>query len=130
MRIAAALAAIAAVPLLIAAAPDREAEIARIVAGRSAGEPVDCINLRDIRSSQIVNETAIIYRMNNGVIYVNRPNGAGTLDRDDILVTRSITNRLCSIDIVQLVDRSSRFSSGSVGLSEFVPYRKPPRARN
>lgn len=129
-RTIAAVAGLIAAPLLTAAAPDREAEVAKIVAGRTAGTPVDCVNLRDIRSTEIVTGTAIIYRMHGGTVYVNRPDGAGLLDRDDILVTRTITNRLCSIDIVQLADRSTRFSNGSVALGEFVPYKKPPRSRN
>ncbi len=118
---------------LPAAARDRsadgEAALAKITADRAAGTPVSCINLRDIRSSEIVDDTAIVYRMNNGTLFVNRPNGGGLLDRDDILVTRTIGTRLCSIDIVNLVDRTSQFPSGSVSLSEFVPYSRLPRAR-
>ena len=43
---------------------------------------------------------------------------------DDILVTKSFTPELCSIDTVSLVDRISRFPSGFALLSEFVPYTK------
>ncbi len=118
---------------LPAAARDRgadgEAKLAKITAGRTAAVPVSCINLRDIRSSEIVDDTAIVYRMNNGTLFVNRPQGGGLLDRDDILVTRTISTRLCSIDIVTLVDRGSQMFSGSVALSEFVPYSRLPGRR-
>ncbi|KQN06390.1 hypothetical protein [Sphingomonas sp. Leaf25] len=118
---------------LPAAARDRgangEAALAKITAGRSATAPVSCINLRDIRSSEIVEDTAIVYRMNNGMLYVNRPEGGGLLDRDDILVTRTLSTRLCSIDIVTLVDRGSQMFSGSVALGEFVPYSRLPGRR-
>ncbi|MEP9400644.1 hypothetical protein [Sphingomonas sp. VNH70] len=106
-----------------------EAALARITADRTVGKPVSCINLRDIRSSEIVPDTAIVYRMHNGTLMVNRPNGAGMLDRDNILVTRTIGTQLCSIDIVNLIDRTSQFPRGSVGLSEFVPYSRSPRPR-
>lgn len=107
-----------------------EARLAKTLEGRTAGDPVKCINLRDIRSTEIVDNTAILYRLYNGKIYVNRPSGAGLLDRNDILVTRTFTSQLCSIDIVQLVDRTSRFPSGSIGLSEFTPYSKVEATKN
>lgn len=106
-----------------------EAKIAKALEGRTAGKPVKCVPFRSIRSSEIIDGTAILYRLNNGDIYVNRPSGAATLDSDDILVTRTPMSQLCSIDIVQLVSRSSRFYSGSVGLSEFVPYSKVRTAK-
>ena len=57
---------------------------------------------------------------------VNRPKGgAESLDDDDILVTKTTGSQLCSIDAVELRDRSSRMYSGFVSLGEFVPYRRP-----
>jgi hypothetical protein len=106
-----------------------EAKLAKALEGRTAGKPVKCINLRDIRSTEIIDRTAVLYRLYNGKIYVNRPSGASTLDSDDILVTRTTMSQLCSIDIVQLVSRTSRFPSGSLGLSEFIPYSKPETAK-
>ncbi len=104
---------------------EAEARLAKALAGRVAGKPVDCINLRDIQSSEIIDRTAIVYRTGGGRLYVNRPTtGAESLDRDDILVTKTWDSRLCSIDIVRLVDRGSSFERGFVGLGEFVPYVK------
>lgn len=128
------LASLAILTAAPAAAQDRaaagEASLARIVAGRTAGAPVACINLRDIRSSEIVPDIGIVYRMNNGTLMVNRPEGGAILDRDDILVTRTIGTRLCRIDIVNLVDRGSRMPSGSLSLGDFVPYSRLPRRAN
>ncbi len=107
-----------------------EASLDKIVAGRTAGSPVGCINLRDIRSTEIVDDTAIVYRMNNGTLFVNRPGSGSILDRDDILVTRTIGTRLCRIDIVNLVDRGSQMPSGSLSLGDFVPYSRLPRTRS
>jgi hypothetical protein len=104
-----------------------EEQLSRAIAGRTAGEPTDCIFLRDISSTEIIRNTAILYRMNNGTIYVNQPaSGANFLDRDDILLTDTHSSQLCSVDIVRLIDSSSRMTTGSVGLSKFVPY---PRVR-
>ena len=103
---------------------DHEAELAQAVAGRVAGEPVDCIDMHRVRSSHIIPGTAIIYDM-GGVLYVNRPRGgAESMDQWDIMVNRLWSSELCSIDTVQLIDQGSRMYSGTVFLGEFVPYRR------
>ena len=103
---------------------DREAQLARALEGRVAGEPVDCIDLHRIRSTRVIDDTAILYDAGS-VIYVNRPrNGADELNNWDALVTRTPTTRLCSIDVVQLVDQSSQMMTGVVFLGDFVPYRR------
>lgn len=105
-----------------------DAQIAKITAGRIAGRPADCIQQNEISSSQIVDGTAIVYRMNDGTIFVNRPaSGASFLRRDNVLVTDTHSNQLCNIDIVRLLDSGTHMSSGSVGLSQFVPYPRAPR---
>jgi hypothetical protein len=109
------------------AAPKRspEAELARAVEGRTAGAPVDCITQRDIRSSRIIDGTAIVYDTGR-ILYVNRPtSGASSLSRDDVLVTDTHSPRLCSIDIVRLLDSGTHMPNGSVGLGPFVPYARP-----
>ena len=103
----------------------------KAVAGRVAERPVSCINLRDIRSTEILDGIGIAYTTNGGTVYVNRLRGpASFLDDDDILVTKTFSSQLCNIDIVQLVDRNGRFPKGSISLGEFVPYPKPPKARS
>jgi hypothetical protein len=115
----------------LAAAPRLapEAQLARALEGRIAGEPVDCIQLRNVRSSRIIDDTAILYDTGS-TIYVNRPRGgAEALDQWDILVTKTHSSQLCSIDVVDLYDSGSRMRSGFVSLGEFVPYRKPRAGR-
>ncbi|WP_159982734.1 MULTISPECIES: hypothetical protein [unclassified Novosphingobium] len=105
-----------------------DAQIAKITAGRTAGAQTDCIRQMSISSSQIVDGTAIVYRMNDGTIYVNRPSsGASALRRDNVLVTDTHSDQLCSIDIVRLLDSGTRMQSGTVGLGPFVPYRPASR---
>ena len=121
-----AAAAIAAMPAA-ASAMERlagEDKLAKLLEGRVAGEPQDCIRLASARGSEVINGTAIVYRIGS-TLWVNRPEGgAESLDDDDILVTRLSTGQLCSIDTVELRDRSSRMYSGFVSLGKFVPYRR------
>lgn len=102
-----------------------EEQLAKLLGDRVAGEPQDCIPLSTARSSTIIDGTAIVYRVGS-TMWVNRPKGgAESLDDDDILVTKTIGSQLCSIDAIQLVDRTSHMYSGFVSLGEFVPYRRP-----
>ena len=101
-----------------------EAKLAKLLDGRVAGKPQDCIYLPSIRGSHVIDHTAIVYDAGR-TLWVNRPrSGAESLDGDDILVTNLHGPSLCSIDIVRLQDRYSNFYNGFVGLGEFVPYRK------
>lgn len=119
-----AAAALAASPATARDKLEPEAKLAKLLDGRVAGEPRDCISLSAVSSSQVIDGTAIVYRIGS-TLWVNRPeNGAESLDDNDVLVTKLSTNRLCSIDIVQLRDRSSHFWTGFVALGDFVPYRK------
>jgi hypothetical protein len=101
-----------------------EAKLAKALEGRVAGEPVNCISLSRIRSSRIIDDTAILYEAGS-TIYVNRPRaGRESLDRWDTLVTKLFTSQLCSTDVVHLYDTSSRIQTGLVFLGEFVPYER------
>ena len=103
-----------------------EAKLAKLLEGRVAGEPSDCIYLPNVRSTQIIRDTAIVYDAGR-TIWVNRPeNGSSQLDDDDVMVNKlhGSGSELCSIDIVQLRDRTSMTYNGFVDLGKFVPYRK------
>ena len=125
--------ALLAIPLFLLAAcatpmtADRtpEERLAKALHGFEAGQPVSCIYLRDIRSSQIFDRTAILYDMGGGLLYVNRPrNGASSLYQGNVMVTDTHSPQLCDIDIVRLYDSTSRMQLGSIGLGQFIPYRK------
>lgn len=102
-----------------------EAKLAKALEGRVAGKPVSCISQQNITNSTIYDGTAIVYRVGS-TLYVNRPRvGQTSLDDDDILVSRTYGSQLCNLDTIRLIDRSTRFPTGFVGLGDFVPYAKP-----
>lgn len=101
-------------------------QLAKATAGRVEGKPVDCLMLRDIDSSQIINGTAIVYKMLGGTVYVNTPKaGADSLRSDSIMVTDTHSPQLCGIDTVKLYQSGSRMLTGTVFLGKFIPYEKP-----
>jgi len=129
MRISALLLGAALIAATPALAGDRdttpEAQLAKALEGRVAGQPVDCISLPRVNGSRVFDKTAIVYE-SGSTLYVNRPSiGAESLDDDDILVSKTIGSQLCRMDTINLVDRASRFQRGFVGLGSFVPYTKP-----
>jgi hypothetical protein len=106
-----------------------EAQLAKMLEGRVAEKPVDCIDLHQATSSTVIDKTAIVYSDGGSVLYVNRPPFADSLNDDDILVTKTWGTQLCRLDIVQLHERTGGFFTGSVGLGSFVPYRLPPKVK-
>jgi hypothetical protein len=114
----------------IAASQAGEARLTRILEGRVAGKPVDCIYLPQIRSTQVISGTAIVYDAGR-TIYVNRPEGgARSLSSGDVLVTKPHANQLCDVDIVRVLDQGTHFPRGFVSLGDFVPYTKAPKLRD
>ena len=104
-----------------------EQQLAKLLEGREAGEPVSCIPLHSTSDARIIDKTAIVYDRGR-TIYVNRPHYPDSLDDDDVMVTVLHTGQLCRLDTVKLHDRSSFFFTGFVGLEDFVPYRRIERA--
>ena len=116
-----------ALPAQAADRPSPEARLARAIEGRVAGEPVDCIDLRQARSSRVIQDTALIFEIGD-TVYVNRPRaGADSLDEWDTQVTRPFGGRLCSIDPVNMIDPMTGMLEGVVFLDQFVPYRRASR---
>ena len=103
---------------------DPELRLAKLLDGRVAGEPRDCVPLRNTTRSHVIDGTAIVFDI-GGTRWVNRPRaGAEDLDRSDTLVYRTTISRLCSVDVVRTFDTSARIQTGVVFLGEWVPYRK------
>ncbi|MEM1052960.1 MAG: hypothetical protein AAGI28_12795 [Pseudomonadota bacterium] len=101
-----------------------EAKLARLLEGRVAGEPQDCI--RDFNNTRVttIDDTAYVYGRGR-TIYVQRTRVPDDIDRDDILVVRRFGGtQLCRLDFITTVDRFSGFFSGGVQFEKFIPYTR------
>ncbi len=116
---------LAAVTGIAAANPRDEANIARMLAGKTAEAPRDCLTPYEANSSS-VHDGLVLFRVNSKLVYRNDMRGCGSLLReDDILQTNLYgTARLCRGDIAQVIDRASHFPKGACAFGEFVPYRR------
>lgn len=115
-------------PAAAGRAPDGSpltAKAAKALAGRTAGKPESCIRLHDVRSSQIVDESAIIYEISRKRWMVNFPaGGCAALRSDRAIVTRTPSDQLCRGDIARIIDPPAPIEFGSCGLGDFVPYTR------
>ena len=100
-----------------------EAKLAKMLEGRVAGEPVNCVSGWNSSRLQVIDETAIVYDAGS-TIYVARPTSPRSLDRDDILVSTRTGSQICANDSMRTVDRNGGFTTGVVFLDKFVPYTK------
>ena len=104
-----------------------EASLARELNGREPGQPVRCIAGRKVSDVWVVEQTAILYRMRDGTVYVSRPvAGADGLARDS--VRGMIGDRtLCQGYGVGMFSTGGKGVRGStaVRLGAFTPYTRP-----
>lgn len=105
-----------------------EAELAKLLEGRVAGEPVNCLRRSQRDRMTIVDDTAFVFR-DGDTIYVNRPGGARFLSDWDIPVFEPFGSRLCALDRVEMRDRSTFMNGPVLTLSEFIPYTRAKTPR-
>ena len=104
-------------------AEENEAKLARMIEGRTAGEPVNCISALQSNRIEVIEHVGIVYDAGN-TIYVARPTDPRQLGRDDVVVIERFGGRLCANDVIRTVDRYQGFTTGAVFLDNFVPYTK------
>jgi len=118
------IAALAAAPALAKDKLTGEQQLTKLLEGRVAEKPVDCIPLfTGSDNTTVIDKTAIVYGWGN-VIYVNRPTNPDSLNSDDVMITHPTSGQNCSLDTIQLRDRSTHMYDGFVGLQQFVPWRR------
>lgn len=106
-----------------------ERSLAKVIEGRQAGQPVACLDIRHASAVEIIDKTALVYRMPSGELYVNRPtSGADVLNREEMVTRRGVNTQLCRQDDLALFYSISGAVQprpvAYVGLGEFVPYGK------
>lgn len=106
-----------------------EAELAELLDGRVAGEPVRCLRQSQHRGIQIIDDTAMVFR-SGSTIYVNRTNAPRFLDEFDLPVFEMFGSSLCTRDQVEMRNRlaNASFAGPIILLGEFVPYTKKEKA--
>lgn len=120
-------AALIALPAL-AAEPQGEDKLARLIAGRTAGAPRSCIAQFPNNRSTTIEKVGVVYDV-GGTRYVSRfKHGCDQLTQFTIIVTRTPTTQLCEGDIAQIYTNPlPSIQVGSCTFGPFVPYARPKK---
>ncbi len=101
-----------------------EERLARLLEGRVAGEPQNCIRQLGTDRMTVIEGTAYVYGSGN-TIYVQRTQNPEDIDRRDALVSRRFNaTQLCRQDVVTKIDPVLGFFTGAVFFDEFIPYTR------
>ena len=88
------------------------------------GDPVDCINIARIRSTEVISEKYILFRTRGGTDYVNvLPRNCRSLARNKAFMYKTSIHKLCDLDTITVLNNFSfGFSHGPrCGLGKFSP---------
>lgn len=118
----------------LALADDASAKRSRVPPAEVVGEPVNCINLAQIRNSQVRDNQTIDFMMAGGKIYRNElPQQCGSLGFERSFTYSTSLTQLCNVDIITVLQNvGGGFQRGaSCGLGQFTPVKliKQPKAR-
>lgn len=103
---------------------DDETAAEDLLAEITFGEPVDCINTQRIRSTEILSDREILFRMSATEFYLNRlPIRCPRLRMSDTFSYEVRGSQLCHVDIIRVVDTfGGGISRGpACGLGKFLP---------
>ena len=124
----AALASCASAPPQATNAAIAQQRLAALLAGKTAGQPVDCIPEYHSGSAATLTAHAIAFDVNPGKVYLSSTTGTGCEGLSDQMYTLVTTSHgpsgLCRGDIVKIVDRQVGTLVGGCSLASFVPYTK------
>ena len=104
-----------------------EARLADELRGRIAGEPVSCVEARDLGGNHAVSENAVIFNGPGNLVYLNLPAGiCPGLIPDRVLVLTVASGRICARDVARTYDPARNARLGACVLGPFTPYRRAP----
>ncbi len=102
--------------IAVAYARDKAPEV------RPVGEPKNCVSTHQIRTTKIIDDATIDFKMVGGKTYRNTlPYSCSGLRRDDAFSYRTSTSQLCNVDIIRVVENyGGRLQEGAgCGLGKF-----------
>jgi hypothetical protein len=105
-----------------------QARLSGLIAGKVAGAPRSCLPSYRADDMIVIDDNVIAFRDGPNRVWLTKPNGACSLLSSPgyALVTRNFGGLgLCSGDIGQVLDTTSRMTVGSCVMGEFTPYERP-----
>jgi hypothetical protein len=100
-----------------------------LAAYEPAGEPVNCISIRQIDSTKVLGNNVIDFKMRGGKVYRNTlPYSCPSLMSEDRFSYKTSLSQLCSVDIVRVLHNygGGLQEGAGCGLGKFQPMAKVP----
>ncbi len=114
--------AIAALILIASAATARDRTA--IPVATPVGDPVDCISLNNIRSTQVHGDSTIDFHMTGRQVYRNTlPHTCPSLGFEERFLYKTSLSQLCSVDIITVLQSPGLSTGASCGLGKFQPVK-------
>ena len=111
--------------------PSRQAALSdveqRALQGRTIGDPISCVTSREIEDTDAITDRVVLFHMKNGRTYRNDlPHSCPQLTRDgSAFAFQTPSSQLCAIDIIQVMEPTTRFAYGACTLGKFTRYELP-----
>ncbi len=88
------------------------------------GKPVNCLSLRQIRSSSVRSDQIIDFRTAGGKIYRNTlPMSCPSLGFEERFAYRTSIGRLCAVDMITVLQSPGLTPGVTCGLGQFQPVK-------
>ncbi len=88
------------------------------------GKALDCVPLRNIRSTRVYGDSTIDFDMGGGKIYRNTlPNSCPRLGFEERFLYKTSLSQLCSVDIITVLSSPDLSQGPSCGLGKFQPIK-------
>jgi hypothetical protein len=128
MSAARAMLAIGGAVLLMGAARDSdEAVLAKQLAGRVPGKPVDCIDAQFADGPMVINHRTILYRVGATVYRNDLPSECRPLTETSTVIAELYSNQICYHDRFRTREPGETIPSQFCFFGRFTPYTKPKR---
>ena len=117
---------LAASALIFAAAPGSAVQHRDTVpAAEPAGAPIDCVTIRQIRSTDVRDGSTIDFHMAGGKVYRNTLEGGACpqLGFEKRFLYKTSGSQLCSIDTISVLTEPGLTRGASCGLGKFQPVK-------
>ena len=105
--------------------PDKQAELAQLLAGKVALKPVSCLPHYQSGDMRVIDEDTVAFRDGSRQTFVAHMNGgcSNLGSGGTALVTHQFgTAELCRGDIARVVDTLNGITVGSCSFGDFTPY--------
>jgi len=115
----------ACVAALIAGAADARSR--EVPAATPNGKPLDCVNLQDIRDTQVRSDQVIDFTMRNKKVYRNTlPGTCPQLGFEERFAYSTSLSKLCSTDTITVLQTPGISRGATCGLGQFQPVTIAP----